>query len=1020
MRHLILIVLLFSFFNSTAQNLEVPTSAPSPTAGSLGLYGDHPMNLYTGTPSINIPLYNISKYNVGLDISLSYNGTGVRVNDMPGIAGQNWSLNAGGVITRQKKDLFDDYKRLPTDYGNVDGSNETYGFMYQEARNAYNVNNLGSESSIVQLGHNKLVYQTDNTNGIRRDIEPDIFTFNFMGKTGKFYMNHNGEYMVSSESNLKVIINQADRRYIFDKNYYPFEQDENENYPGTSERAVSKFIYKITIIDDAGVQYIFGNTDNSIEYGIGFFAQYQNEWYANSWFLTKVVDRFNRTIYSFDYDRGDYIAQFSQFQTLYEVKGQNDGGSWLDVPFGYTSNNQGYTGTLLSPVYLKKIDIIDLSTSIDFRTVESKGKSYSNLSHIVKYLRSDNRMEYGTYGYYWYLIPYVSAESVMDHLKWKKLTNISGLGKRIRLNYNDTGTTGNNRLFLENLIINEKEKYTFDYNTPNLLPDYVPERLYVNDDHWGFPKNKEYNSTNYSNFYNIKESSSITSKYGSLSKITFPTKGTSEFVWELHDYGAYVTNDKSNLISSPGMAGGLRIKEIRNNDDNGDITIKRYHYKKNYINGGIISSGVLANLPKYYWQNFTRRDAENTSISVDITNFSRNSIVPLSNYSGSHIGYSEVTEEMVGNGFTVHKFSSNEDPRYRDEFNYYSFNPEPTPYQFFSDRSQLRGKELETGSFDQNRNEKVKVVNDFGFDPSKFVYSANINFVANNNTQGYGVMLAELTKLYFFDNTLTKSTSTETFGNGNIISEQRNTFVEYPSQNSYGNLFLRSTEKDIYSKSSSSGYEFTRQEFRYNFDFTASVNTGLTQQHTFPILETKTFRNSRLISTNRLEYGTFNGKFLPKYLKASKGANSLETQTEIIRYDENFIPTKVKNNNSQYTNFINAGQHTVFIVSGSDVIYPEAQLYDFIKNNIKALYNNNGYLNNSTIQGHHVSLRDELRGYNVLGFNYDSRDRLIYKVNERGQSNYFEYDYFSRKLLRIRDENRDILQEFDYQFSTNN
>lgn len=87
-----------------------------------------------------------------------------------------------------------------------------------------------------------------------------------------------------------------------------------------------------------------------------------------------------------------------------------------------------------------------------------------------------------------------------------------------------------------------------------------------------------------------------------LTKITYPTGGTTEFDYELHDYSAILdrypfdlTDQEQNLTT-----GGLRIKKITSKDTNGDIlSEKEYFYIKDYISGSALSSGILAGLPEY-------------------------------------------------------------------------------------------------------------------------------------------------------------------------------------------------------------------------------------------------------------------------------------------------------------------------------------------------------------------------------------------------------------------------------------
>ncbi len=81
---------------------------PSPTAASLGKFGDIPVNLYTGTPNIEIPLYTVHGRTLQLPITLRYHASGIKVEEIAGWVGLGWALDAGGVITRTVKGLPDD------------------------------------------------------------------------------------------------------------------------------------------------------------------------------------------------------------------------------------------------------------------------------------------------------------------------------------------------------------------------------------------------------------------------------------------------------------------------------------------------------------------------------------------------------------------------------------------------------------------------------------------------------------------------------------------------------------------------------------------------------------------------------------------------------------------------------------------------------------------------------------------------------------------------------------------------
>ncbi|MBK9338821.1 MAG: hypothetical protein IPM98_20715 [Lewinellaceae bacterium] len=81
---------------------------PSPSAASITKYVDFPAVSSSGTPSVSVPLGMLGGRGIGIPISLEYHAGGVRVDEVAGIVGLGWSLNAGGVITRTVNGLPDE------------------------------------------------------------------------------------------------------------------------------------------------------------------------------------------------------------------------------------------------------------------------------------------------------------------------------------------------------------------------------------------------------------------------------------------------------------------------------------------------------------------------------------------------------------------------------------------------------------------------------------------------------------------------------------------------------------------------------------------------------------------------------------------------------------------------------------------------------------------------------------------------------------------------------------------------
>ena len=57
-------------------------SYASPEATTLGKYVDIPVSLYTGVPSIIVPIYSIQASNLTIPINLSYHASGIKVEEV--------------------------------------------------------------------------------------------------------------------------------------------------------------------------------------------------------------------------------------------------------------------------------------------------------------------------------------------------------------------------------------------------------------------------------------------------------------------------------------------------------------------------------------------------------------------------------------------------------------------------------------------------------------------------------------------------------------------------------------------------------------------------------------------------------------------------------------------------------------------------------------------------------------------------------------------------------------------------
>jgi YD repeat-containing protein len=163
---------------------------PSPNAASLGKYAEWPVNLYTGVPSIDIPLYQIQGRSISLPISLSYHASGFKVGEVASSMGLGWSLNAGGMISRSVRSLPDDAPEM----GYFDFRMR---FVTPDNPTPAVVAGASYEQNLAWIANGE------------RDIEQDIYTLNALGKSYKLHFLANGTIFTTPTSQIKVNPNFA-------------------------------------------------------------------------------------------------------------------------------------------------------------------------------------------------------------------------------------------------------------------------------------------------------------------------------------------------------------------------------------------------------------------------------------------------------------------------------------------------------------------------------------------------------------------------------------------------------------------------------------------------------------------------------------------------------------------------------------------------------------------------------------------------------------------------------------------
>lgn len=285
----------FEASRSTSSVLLQKVVPPSPTAASLGKYGDQQINMFTGTSMVNIPIYEIKTNNFSIPLSLTYSTSGLKVTEAASWVGLGWSLNGTGVITRLVKGAPDGVQNpisirtwpVPLTYTQVND-------------NAWNYLHPAIQLGIV-------------------DREPDIYIVRAGKLSVKFYYDLYGRIQT-----------------------IPYNNDIKIKFDGVNN--------KYTITDVDGSIYVFGG-DQSTELTYSTNPTYAS--YTTSWFLNNITTSTGALI-TFHNELGPNLQEQDQYSESEEVKSQGQSGDCSSTS-GAGRTTQFSSQTFL-PVFLKSIE----------------------------------------------------------------------------------------------------------------------------------------------------------------------------------------------------------------------------------------------------------------------------------------------------------------------------------------------------------------------------------------------------------------------------------------------------------------------------------------------------------------------------------------------------------------------------------------------------------------------------------------------------------------------------------------
>lgn len=487
---------LVSLLGFAQDEVKLPNfTPPSPEASAMTKYADLQANEFKGMIGHTIPLYNYKAGQLEVPISITYNGSGVRVDDIPSWVGINWTLNAGGVITRTIRDIADettglDKRRIFSD------SDVAY----------YNLNTID--------GTNEANYIWETFTNSQYDTEVDIFQFNFNGYSGSFYLDENWQaQLIRDDQNLKI------------------------NIGSKSDFNNSKII---EIYDSNGVKYTFGgisaieetslrNTFN----GGGYSETYEG---VTAFYLTKIEHPIQGEIF-FVYEtlssqilsvqktqkKTRVVAHYDQVYCESGVlRCEND----RNVE-NVTTSFINVSSRVINPRYLKNIYSINNSEEINFNSENVDNQSFKRVLNSIKVdkdglgpLEPFKTIDFDYYGFSANPHPFATTKYAQNRFFLTEIT----FDKDVDYAVNTQSGRRN-------------QVYKFEYNSPGSLPNrfsYSQDFLgYFNgkSNTTGIPNHPTFNPFGTENVADRSPNFS-SAICGTLKRIHYPTGGYTEFDYE--------------------------------------------------------------------------------------------------------------------------------------------------------------------------------------------------------------------------------------------------------------------------------------------------------------------------------------------------------------------------------------------------------------------------------------------------------------------------------------------------------
>lgn len=632
----------------TAQNPEIfsfnPDITPSAETFQINKYGNIVPSLYTGSMSYTLPLYTYNDEDFTIPLTLQYNFDGYRPAVHSGTIGYGWALDCGGSITREVRGYPDE---------TAIGEGNSYGFYWTLQDNVLNKNdyiimsgrmrvdyvwNIPFEEAMKLDIYSDMPLYCDKYLGMdyKYETSPDLFHFNFLGITGDFMFKNDGSMEVFNSS---VPEGEITIEYNF-------------------TNADTYIAPEFTIKTGDGYTYIFGGTFNTVEYNV--FAEDGTSVTPSAFKLRKIIaPNGNKATFSY----GHHLKETKQIVSYYtNLKASNE---------HHFHFSDIMPRTLVISVFSPPI-----------KSIEINGKQLIEFTYVENGHNEDSKMSYldpnGLITHYYQF--YYQKPADLRKINVKNWSGDDVACISLSKSFNGVHPS---RMFLTGIESTIEGQFSFYYNDRGTPPHNNTNAT----DFWGFWNSAGHsgniidhlalnnmNNGLYNQFmadFTGKDPFFITSSFGGLRKIVYPTGGESEITYEQNIVSSRINKGNHGPYFEPcpsgnTAVGGVRVKRI---DNTGNDICDHVEYVYSSFDNISESSGILMYMPLYGMKtNYRCRLLDSGELIVHSLGFTDQcDTAPRRDPS---VVYPKVTE-IFGNGsYNTYEFEWQEDIYPNSENNY--------------------------------------------------------------------------------------------------------------------------------------------------------------------------------------------------------------------------------------------------------------------------------------------------------------------------------------------------------------